>query len=714
MIEIIIDNKNLVLKPDTVITYTLVFPNPSSESIPSSVVQWFNIPVCSVNDIIFKHSRHIEVSEKISLYENVIIKMLGVSQRGKMIVKSATVKDYKVSFAFNPFPVDFKDKQITDFDYANYDIGSDTDTIITNAKSYSQQAYPTVDFCFPIIKAEDFYESSVSTGFQGKMNNYMSDNYLKNSSYLSNIQNQNCLVPHFYLLSVLDSIFQNIDFDIEGEFIKHSDFKKLILFNNFALDFVRKEEYYVKADYTSSSAWLSPGWDGYPIDFNVEHDNYNRFTPSPNNYRIAVAGNHQIDLELDLSSYHLDDYNYFSVRIIKNNDIYNLIGGVNWSFYDQSWHTFYQTFNLAFSESDVGSYIQIRIAARHQESGEPDYNGTYCYRNAELKINPTSHNNVNLFEGSIETKNHLPVVSVSNFINNIVKLFSLAVFTDPQKNNIEFAFWKDIINSSQQLDLTESYISESEDIELYKDVYSFTMGLPDDFDKRDIDIYTLSDEIFSPEIPNPDRANMLYYIKNLNKYILSWYDLDDYTMKWKGYKENYENINENISEAKKINIDIKPLKMMFNGVGWFSMSYPETDVSGTSLGLGTGKNEFDFSLLFYHGLRSDSKGDLYPFASTTRYDTNGNALGEHCLRLNGEDGLYEKLAKPYYDYIGSREKVKFKLNPTNWQFHEIHKLFTIGSEVRKIRIKNRNYIPIKIDFQIGMNDKVESCEAELI
>ncbi len=90
MIRIIVENNELILNKDTVIKYSLVFPSPLNDNMPSSVVQWFNIPAIQQNDSTLNFARYIEVQNKVRIYENVIIKFGTISQRGKMIVKNAT------------------------------------------------------------------------------------------------------------------------------------------------------------------------------------------------------------------------------------------------------------------------------------------------------------------------------------------------------------------------------------------------------------------------------------------------------------------------------------------------------------------------------------------------------------------------------------------------------------------------------------------------
>jgi len=95
MINIIIQGKYLTLNPDTVIKLQLVFPDPTKDNLPNSLVQWFNIPAVLENDEIFNFAKYIEINDKVRIYEDAVLEASGVSKAGKLIVKSATNDSYK-------------------------------------------------------------------------------------------------------------------------------------------------------------------------------------------------------------------------------------------------------------------------------------------------------------------------------------------------------------------------------------------------------------------------------------------------------------------------------------------------------------------------------------------------------------------------------------------------------------------------------------------
>jgi hypothetical protein len=135
--------------------------------------------------------------------------------------------------------------------------------------------------------------------------------------------------------------------------------------------------------------------------------------------------------------------------------------------------------------------------------------------------------------------------------------------------------------------------------------------------------------------------------------------------------------------------------------------YPATDISGTSPAFGTGENEFNLSLLHYFGLIPNQVNNQ-PTASVGRHDTAGNIHADFALRLSGADGMYEKFQRKYYDYIAEREQVKLNLNLDMLGVARIMRLFETDSDTRKVRIINRNYIPILFDIEISMNGRIQT------
>lgn len=78
---------------------------------------------------------------------------------------------------------------------------------------------------------------------------------------------------------------------------------------------------------------------------------------------------------------------------------------------------------------------------------------------------------------------------------------------------------------------------------------------------------------------------------------------------------------------------------------------------GTSDAAGL-SNEMKTRLLFYRGMQPDSEGNDYPFASHSNENFNGDLVGNYSLDWNGEYGRYENWFREYISIIQGNEVAK--------------------------------------------------------
>jgi len=718
MISIRVNKRYLELNPDTSVKLELVFPNPTEDNMPTSVVQWFDVPSTEENDITFERCKHIEIRDKSRVYEGVWFEAAGISMSGVMIVKTVTPRMYKVSIAFNPFPDGFRDTLLDELNLADYGLGANTDAIIATAKSYSQDNYPDVDIAFPMIYMGNFYGSDINTNFLYFINYYLNSAYVKNIEAYDENGNINCLVPHFYLLAVLDAVMAEADFDVSGSFTGNTDIAKLIVFNNYAIDKVRSS-YIIRALVTFEKNITYPP---YSLGFvNIITDS----EEDPDGcwyiyeYTIEESGYITIQVIIDgQPDYNLTDHLYALFEIQINFTYAGLTDEEFQIVFDADdvgdYKTLEDEYTVYIPAAAIGTKIQIKTRAEamtyHLDGGVPVEDGLedveYNYKNGDIYINPYAYNNVNVFDSTVHMQRHLPPISVSTFINSLVKMFCLAPFFNTTKKEVEFAFWNDIIDSVAVLDLTDYYIKDSEEIEIYKDIYKLHMPWTDgEIDTRGISDYTVTDSIFRENLPAVRANNVIYYCKDLNRWVISYYDDDSKSYGWMPYRDNFENINPDESDTKEISIDVNTLQMHYFG-------YPKSDMQGSSPEFGLGKTSFPFKLLFYHGICSSFLYDYLPYASSNQYKPDGTSNASFALRMNDTDGLYATFWEKWINYFETHDLVTMRLRIDENILAKIHALFTAGSHTRKVRVMNRNYIPVQVDVEIGMKG-ITNCEAKL-
>jgi hypothetical protein len=142
--------------------------------------------------------------------------------------------------------------------------------------------------------------------------------------------------------------------------------------------------------------------------------------------------------------------------------------------------------------------------------------------------------------------------------------------------------------------------------------------------------------------------------------------------------------------------------------------HPEIAQPATSNYFEMEETDPGFKLLFW--LRMQAFGsELWPLASSTRYNYSGEELTSFALRFNGPNGVFEKFGKQFYTRMADSDKATIKFAIDMAGFYEITRLFLPQNSQqpkRKIRIKNREYLPDEFHFVLGMNG-VEECEAIL-
>jgi hypothetical protein len=200
------------------------------------------------------------------------------------------------------------------------------------------------------------------------------------------------------------------------------------------------------------------------------------------------------------------------------------------------------------------------------------------------------------------------------------------------------------------------------------------------------------------DLPIPNAPNKIAIDKNTNTVLIFKRNEDEGAFSWQFYSDNiYEVI---VGEGKEeISADFSTLPMHLGR----NLLTSQTKDLGTSPCFDTGDNDLPLTILFYRGMQQDSKGDDYPMASSVNYTLNGAALGDYQIKMNGDNGLYNKFLLPWYEFLENTEEFKRYFNCDSRDFFNIAKLFLPqrGNPTRKIRVDSMNCIPKKVTFVIS-------------
>ena len=209
-------------------------------------------------------------------------------------------------------------------------------------------------------------------------------------------------------------------------------------------------------------------------------------------------------------------------------------------------------------------------------------------------------------------------------------------------------------------------------------------------------------------LPNPDATdeNVVYYcFREDSYYINSFYDTTD-SYRWEVVSHNVgsfrrdgqtNELTSSISSMPTVLGELRP------GGAWGL--FPAGDYQGNHIRLRNSYNDLGIRLLFYHGMHTDSNGNLYPYASSH----SSNYAGQHDLTpwsLNYKrefgsvnNGTYDYWFKDWLNIFQEDDVREFTMNLP------IHLLLNLKWE-DVIRIKGVEFLPIKINQPFPYRGKV--------
>ncbi len=699
MIEIIINREKLVLSDNFTIRLSFKFPLPYMNNIPAISSYWTTVPAVSENNKIFKNANFIYGIDNILIYD-CILEIAQNQYKGKLFLQNAKTREYKFFVTINNVITEFASKKIREVANHTHFLGNDENEIIAEARRLSTESYPTENYAFPMI-ANDVFFADTNPNFKGIINNFFIPNnapgeYFKNIFNGTDVLNYNALVAMPYLLFTLQNIFEQIRYSITGSILNNPDFQKLIIYNNYANQRITAYDYVnVKRDAEMILGDMLPA---FPTFTQIVSDDYNRWSGA---YTCRSAGTYRVFISFEINQDYISPNQDFILRL-----------------YEQGTANFVHVQGLAFTNNEA--YIELSNdvdlqAKTYQVSIVWDNNivsaePTYIY-NINFYMYPASEYFRDRFAKEIYLKNHLPDLTVTDFLNEITKKFSLAAFFDTANMKVELEEWNNILSNTNYLDLTDNYIKNSEII--YFDNKSFSLTTEWENDElaqnnfKDISGYENIRYQFTTPLPAPNKANEILYLVPAKVVYIS--TVSGTTLNWTWLTDDFQDI---IIENKDTeNIEIKLSTLVARDIttpDTYSGILPHIKQTGTTSE--TGENNPGFKILNYHGFY-DAYSD-YPYAANCNYDRFGNKISGINLQMQGEEGLYNRFHKKLYEYLSSRNLVEMQFKIDASLIHKIAAIFKAGNKTRKIKVGARIYIPESVDITI-LKNKVSTCKMKL-
>lgn len=533
--------------------------------------------------------------------------------------------------------------------------------------------------------------------------------------------NKDCLSPQLYLMFVIRKCFEHFGYKASGKFFHNAEMKKLLLYNNYALDF-KEMMYYVEANRTTSQG---PITGSATIIFNNEiTDTHNCYNPSTGQYEIKIGGWHKIVAELVVTHAHTN-VNLEVYLVIKKGT--TIIAYEFWEGRQSSPFTVKIDKSILFEDTDIGEYVTIAMSVTQIVQPE-DEDGVFTVTAANLIVDQISLSNLNQYSKIIDYKNHVPDKKISDFLESIYKTFGIIPFFDHKQKKVELVYFNDLLTHPNCNGFDNDLIKDSIEVEQndYNGiVFDFERSQNDEFlenKEYDIDDLYASYDTYFDKPDNLDEVEKIVKLLNSNK-LLYWKVIQEeqelggegseitvtvFTRRWQFFADDFRKYTLGNAD-KKITTGFMPLTMSFRanpGISYFPtnttpyMLIPRVKQVGTSKYFDTGINDPGLRLMIYHGKQRAACEDgseldkYYPMASFGRRDANGDLITEASLQLDwyGTDGLIATFWQTYINWLQRRRPVNFQklltakdINKMN--FSEKKRIQQIMFLLREINLK---------------------------
>jgi len=277
---------------------------------------------------------------------------------------------------------------------------------------------------------------------------------------------------------------------------------------------------------------------------------------------------------------------------------------------------------------------------------------------------------------SFNLVNHVPDYTVYEFMQHIGSLFGLGYEVDNERSVIEFNFVDDIIKSVDSIDISDM-VAELPRVQFDKkiDAFSLQQMMPAE-DKYFSQVKSLTGLNMLGtvntlgDLPVSAALNDCYFVVMVDAYMIWNYNPDAYVFSWIFHSRKFTSEIKSGEDPQTISSEICPLMSVIkydalstNDRVWTipASHQPSRFESAPEMF----QSEWKPGIAWYHGLKNDSNGNTYPFASSGITDHAGNLIpgAELALTLDGANSLYEKKWKTYLNWRITAKPVSAAIIP---------------------------------------------------
>ncbi len=573
--------------------------------------------------------------------------------------------------------------------------------IVTHLESQVQQSWPDVEYNFPTIYNPQFYGDPKETDpdknknpqFEGFLNNY------KNGFVHNDTANRNTISPQLYLAYMVKHIFAGQGYTMQGSPLTEEMFSRAMIYNNFALD--KMKDYSIQGDYSGNYGTLFTAL-------------WNNNLKNPANLYDTSTGEYLADLqgtyELSYSITYTRNENYDLNLLIRYNDQTIYTKTIPREAGNNNTETIKVQYQYAIDENNLGKKFKTDIFFDDGSGNFGDPNIT----SAKINITNITQPSLNILRGDFNYKDLVPDMPVKDFLKAVYKGFGIVPFFNEKTKTLTLVSWTELLTKSEPSDLLKDGLHRHSlkiTANNYQGItasfnFSGTDKLSNDGKEKENKGTLLRFSDFQSDI-----LGERYYVKSVNAYYSRQY------VKELGFSKVLAESDlfpgSKIDDGKEtMTFNLAPMRMrcvinqISQGVtgGEAYRNLPSISAEGTSDAYNI-RNDFPLRVMFWIGLsdplnQSGTGTQLYPFATTTKYDTLGNIV----LPINWKtDDILSRYYAEWQTWLQRREKVEFsqELTAADMSVLDFEKAYhfqyaLILLEESYTRLKNHEFGPVKL------------------
>jgi hypothetical protein len=581
-----------------------------------------------------------------------------------------------------------------------------TNSVVKAGLRTAALQFQTADYtniiAFPPHSNPNFYGNN-NPDFQGIVNVVIAEDGTHPYNIPGTGGNKYCLVPFVYLFHILETGFGEDGLRLAGTFSNDLEMKKILIYNNYALDKQSDLGCIVKSGVNELIVVEdTPGLNfKRPTLLNNlpgcldEFSRYNNIL-----FEFVIASNLQHDIRFD-GDFFGSTAGDFTISLVVDPiagggyavvDSLPVVIGTGASY----------TANLYAIVPGLQEGDKVFVLAT-QNVGQPNTSVTLL-AGATLTVRAYTAQVFNGMENVVTIKNHVPDMTFEDFLNELKKDFQLDFTYDFINNKVVINYVNTIMDSIPELDLTSNF---SKNYELLFDlrnkgyVVGYDFGTSDNLIENNFKKYD-STRLLGyynsiDVLPTPTSAGDFAIVKSTNKVMVSVGN--DFVYSWTEYTDNYFDITtgEGTTEVKS---RLAPM-MMIETENETNIApdpantralIPAISETGSSPVFDLGDNTASLRMVYMRGM--NVSGGQYVCASATNFDQLGVQNGSYTLKMNDSDGIYKKL----------HEKIITALTTSDIVEREMLADINLLSDPRlkrKISAGNMHWLLYSLSAQIG-------------